>query len=163
MERAALVYRFGILCRIIGEGYRQSRLFSVYTRVRGPKHTKIARLSGCHYPTTIGGNSIEKFQKQFAIGTQTNKCLGFFPSILLSYSSRAAVRSGMPFPTWDLPRPGFLYGGDTSQPTLHGSSAHCSVQTMDKTSDMLYFLKKFPKASFKISVEGSKACNFSVF
>jgi len=81
-----------------------------------------------------------------------------------SFNSPRVVRSGKSFPsrysTICLPRPGFLYGKDTSklQHTLHSSRAHHSVKTTDKTpeidiyyytSDMLCFFQKISEAEFQ--------------
>jgi len=56
-------------------------------------------------------------------------------------------------PTRCLPGPGFLYGKDTLQNTLHSSCAYCYRQKPEiniyYTSDMLYFFEKSSKAKFQ--------------
>jgi len=97
----------------------QSRSFSKYTEAKAHQNSLF---SGYHYPTTIAGNSIKKILKSICYnGTHTKKCR-IFP-----FNSSRVVRSGMSFPTWHPPRPGFLYGKDTLQHTLKSSCAHRCV------------------------------------
>jgi len=145
----------------------KSRSFSKHTEAKTRQN---CRFSSSHYPTTMGGNSIETILKAICYNrTHTKKKWRNF-----SFNSSRVVRSGMSFPTRCLPRPEFLCGKDTvhwnTPYTAHVPTALYKLQTKPWNKYILYLryaipLEKNSAAKFQDiwKYNSLKICNFGMF